>query len=720
METLGFIMAQPDNVTQIKHWMKEGRNPLRLIGLSGSAQAYFLSRLLSNDQKPCLIVLPERKEAERLHKELRFFLSDPDEKIIFGGSRLQTFPPYDLTPLTGLSPQRAVVTNRLNSLYALLSHENPIVVTSLDALAYGILPKKALIGAMDYYEAGEDVDRGQLLEKLEMCGYQRTSLVEEMGDYAVRGGVIDVFSPLYGLPVRLEFWGDRLESIRPFDPLSQRSKGHLKEVTLLPANEIIMGKENIKRARSMGRLPHQAEDGMRFPGQEAWLNHFYNRLDTLFHYLPENGFIIPVDSHRMEPAYRKIEGKFHKDEERFRLEAAQKRVPFPEIDGVLLPFHTITHHLETHQRLEMSELDIEREKDGHRTFRFQGPFQMDEDLELRLAGRGRVSLAPLAEKISEWLESRNRVVLVSRTEQQANRLKEILANYEVETDYSVSAWTQVPGKPGLCICLGRLSKGFSWPDLGLYVISEDEIFGPKRTRSGSKKKTPENALKWSSFSQLKRGDFLVHEDHGIGRYGGLKKMVIQNKINDFICIEYAHSDRLYIPADRISVLQKYTGLNDGHPKMDRLGGRSWNLVKQRAKKSVKQIAKQLIQMYALRKYRKGTAFSLPDHHFREFEATFEHEETPDQSNAIEDVLEDMTSEKPMDRLICGDVGFGKTEVAVRAAFKAVSDGKQVALLVPTTVLAEQHYELSGTAWILMVTKLAYSADLKPKKSRRKS
>ena len=276
--------------------------------------------------------------------------------------------------------------------------------------------------------------------------------------------------------------------------------------------------------------------------------------------------------------------------------------------------------------------------------------------------------------------------------QQANRIGEILENYDVRVDETVQNWSRVSGGAGITVCLGRLSKGFTWPDIGLYIISEDEIFGPKSSSRPRKRRASENVVSWSSFSQLRNGDFVVHEDHGIGRYGGLIKMEVENKANDFVIIEYADRDRLYVPADRLSILQKYAGADEGDPRVDLLGGRSWKVAKQKARKSVKRIAKQLVEIYALRKYRSGFSFSPPDGYFREFEATFAYEETNDQLKAIDDVLEDMSSERPMDRLICGDVGFGKTEVALRAAFKAVSDGKQVAILVPTTVLAEQHYE----------------------------
>ena len=619
-------------------------------------------------------------------------MSDPPLSATDGGMRLHEFLPYDLTPLTGLSPHREVLTRRLQALYALMSNKNPVIITSLEAISFRILPKEAFVRALEYLEVGEELDRAVFLRRLEVIGYQRSSLVEERGDYSVRGGVIDVFAPLHPLPIRLEFWGDRLESIRQFDPNSQRSQNQLNEMVLLPAVEIIMDKENIKRARSMGRLPNQMEDGLAFPGKEAWLNHFYARLDTLFQFLPEDGLIALFDPHRAEPVTQGVEKKFQEDVHRFRKEAGKKGIPFPETEGILFPFHEMVQQYENRQRLEFSELDLDSRNARQKTLHISGHFQPDDDLDIRLGTQGRVSMAPLAEKISKWLDSRARVVLVSRTEQQANRLKEILENYEVTVDRMVQCLAEISKGLGLSVCLGRLSKGFAWPDLGLYVVSEDEIFGPKRARSTRKSKARDPALTWSSFSQLKAGDSVVHEEHGIGRYAGLLKMEIEHKVNDFVVIEYAHNDRLYIPADRISILQKYVGADEKNTKLDQLGGRSWNIAKQKAGRSIKKIAKQLIELYALRKYRKGYEFSPPDHYYREFEATFEYEETPDQIKAIEDVLEDLTSERPMDRLICGDVGFGKTEIAIRAAFKAVSDGKQAALLVPTTVLAEQHYE----------------------------
>ncbi len=676
----------------IKKWVEEGKGRICLSGLAGSARHFFLAEMLMDTERPCLIILPKARDSYRFFRELEFFL--PESYVLKGpGERgLYDFPLYDISPLAGLSPHQRVINRRLQALYALTSERCPIIVTSLEAIIFRIIPKEALIKAIEYLEPGEEVSREDLLSRLETGGYLRTSLVEEAGDYSVRGGVIDIFPPLYSRPVRLEFWGNRLESIRHFDPQTQRSTAHLGEMILLPSNEIIMDKENMERARSMGRLPSQAVEGAGFPGQEAWLSHFYRKPGTVFDYLPSGSLLVLIDPFRIEGERERFTESIIADTEKYRREAEDRGEPFPITDGVLLSPEEMGSSLERYQRIEVSELAVDKNREDDRCLEIRGASGIEDDLEIRLAGKGRVSMAPLAEKISEWLSSSARVILVCRTEQQAGRLKEILDNYGVRVEEVVENWHEAAAGKRLCICLGRLQRGFAWPEIGIYVVSEDEIFGPKRAGAGKEKGRVEAGLDWTSFSQLKVGDLIVHEDHGIGRYGGLIRMEIENKINDFVLVEYAGNDRLYIPADRISILQKYVGADETDPKLDRLGGRSWNLSKQKAKRSVMEIAKQLVEIYALRKYREGFAFSLPDNYYREFEATFEHEETPDQVKAIDDVLTDMESDRPMDRLVCGDVGFGKTEVAVRAAFKAVMDGKQAAMLVPTTVLADQHYE----------------------------
>ena len=676
---------------QIKQAVEQGVKQLRVTGLSGAGRAHVFSRLLPRLEKTCLIVLPTVKEAGRFYKELEFFLpelfasGDPEAR------RLYDFPIYDISPLKGLSPHPDIVARRIQALYALTCVRGSVVVTSTQALLLCLVPKGAVLDALEPVEAGEEVDRERLLKKLETCGYRRTSLVEERGDYAVRGGVVDLFGPLYSNPIRLEFSGDTLESIRHFEPLGQRSLGSLKEFVLLPADEIIMAEDNIRRARSMGRLPAPVKGACSFPGQEAWLNHFYPRLNTLFDYVPQTGLLVLMDPLQIQKESKAFAEKFFRESEKYRAEAEERKRPFPEIEGIAVNPEEMKQAFQRFQEIRCGDLAVEPgRQELSASLHISGGLKVDADLMLKLSGRGKVSLAPLAEKVSAWLDRGARVVLVCRTEQQAGRLREILHNYEVEVNDMAARWGDVPPGKGLFICLGRLGEGFSWPQENLMVVSEDEIFGPKR--SLARTATMEGGIDWTAFSQLKQGDLIVHQDHGIGRFRGLVKMEVAEKVNDFVIIEYAGSDRLYVPAERVSILQKYIGADEKDPKLDQLGGRSWDAAKEKARKSIREIARHLVELYALRKHRKGYAYSRPDPFYREFEAGFEHEETRDQIRAIEDVLDDMEADRPMDRLICGDVGFGKTEVAVRAAFKAVTDGKQVAVLVPTTVLAEQHYD----------------------------
>lgn len=674
---------------QLNKAIEQGHRLVTIKGLDDAARSFFLSRFFEKHKRPCLVLTPDQKEALRLLNQLRFFMSE-DTVDNYSEKRLFHFPSYDISPLSGLSPHQEVITSRLEALYQLVSNPRVVAVSSLDAVTYRIMPKPDFLKSLELLEVGEEFERNELVDYLESSGYSRSSLVEERGDYAVRGSILDVFPPLHPYPVRLEFWADTLESIRYFDPVSQRSLSTLRELVLIPCCEVITTAKHLKRARSMGRLPRYGAEGSRFPGIEAWLNHFYQNPGTLFDYVPADSLVVFIEPHRFASHLESTKKRFEDDIARYHKEASRKGIPFPEAHGLLVPAKEFDSLCSKHQRLHIGSLDASHQTVSGFVLSTQPVRPVDYQLDLVVEGKGRISMAPLARQVSQWAASGACVVLVTRTERQAQRLTQILHNYGVEVEQVARSWKQVVFRSGIFICTGRLTRGFAWPEMSLFVITEDEIFGPKRP--APKAKEAPSALRWSSISQLKEGDLIVHEDHGIGRYGGLFKMQVGGKESDFLLINYAENDKLYIPAHRISILQRYVGTDDKLPKLDRLGGRSWNVAKQRAKRSIREIAKQLVDLYAIRMHKKGFAFSPPDTLFKEFEAAFEHEETPDQIKAIEDVIRDMTSERPMDRLICGDVGFGKTEVALRAAFKAVCDGKQVAMLVPTTVLAEQHYD----------------------------
>jgi transcription-repair coupling factor (superfamily II helicase) len=679
------VSEERDKRAIIRNAIKDGIRSIEVVGITGSGLAYLLSQILAELERPCLIVLPNSEEARGFYGDLDFFLPHHGDK------RVCLFPSYDISPLMGLSPPRELIRRRIEALYSLSTSTDRAVVTSLDALLMRILPKEMLLKSVDYLAINEEIDRDELIRKLLTLGYFRTSLVEERGDFSVRGGVIDLYPPLYDSPIRVELWGDMVESIRLFDPVSQRSKADLKELTILPANEIILSPSNIKRARSTGRLPIGLEIGASFPGQEAWLQHFYADLDTIFHYLPKEGYICIVRSDNFAAAAKSTMEKLTEEAARFQNEALEKGKLFPQTDWLFIGMKELREALDGYPRIDFFDLQVTTglRKAGLVVDAKEslGPGIVYDHREM---GHQKVSIAPLAAQVKTWIEEGNLIILICRTEQQASRLREILLNYDLVVHEIVTDWSGIKGKRGLYICLGHLSQGFRFLDSALIIITEDEVFGEKKGREGRRKREGVQAIPWTGLSQLQVGDLVVHQDHGIGRYGGLSKMEIGSRVRDFVIIDYADNDRLYIPADRINSIQKYIGLDDENPQLDRLGGRSWMLTKKRAKRSIEEIAKDLVKLYAMRKLLKGFAFSKPDNYYREFEASFDYEETADQIKAIDDVLTDMELERPMDRLICGDVGFGKTEVAIRASFKAVMDGKQVALLVPTTVLAEQH------------------------------
>ena len=669
----------------IKSKLCGSEKKLNITGLTGSARAYTIANILadSSEASPFLIMLPDAIEVEKFANDLRFFLSRNIDKHF----EILEFPPWDISPMSRLSPHPLIIGKRIQSLYSILSHKNAVIVSSADAISYKTIPKSAFIDYLEYLEVNEEVGRDKLIEKLEAGGYSRCSMVEEIGDYAVRGGVIDVFCCLHSFPIRLEFWGDHMESIRTFDPLSQRSIETMTDTVIPPASELIQNRINLIRARSMGRLP-TGGSGANFPGKEAWFNHFYENLDSPLDYFPEQATVILFDPHRIDKKIESTAKAFFHNEEKFREEASERGLPFPDTKNLLIPKEELICRLELLRQITFS--DIVFEEKGT-TISFEGQEYLHADLQIKLAGKGRVSLAPLVKHVVEWEKSGGKIVFLNRTEAQAVRMTEFLENYDIKlSGPTIQDWKSLPLSSGIFSCIGKLTKGFIWPDENLYIFTEEELFG--RSSRITHENKANRRFSWSALSQLQEGDFIVHEEHGIGRYGGLKKMEIQEKTNDFAIIEYARNDRLYVPADRISILQKYAGSDDVPPKLDSLGSKAWFMAKQKVKSSIKQIARQLVELYAVRKFRKGFAFSLPGQEYSEFEATFEYEETVDQIKAIEDVLKDMTDERPMDRLICGDVGFGKTEIALRASFKAVSDGKQVAVLVPTTVLAEQHYE----------------------------
>jgi transcription-repair coupling factor (superfamily II helicase) len=568
---------------------------VRVAGLAGSARALVTAELLSGSGRPALVVVPGLADAHRWAQDLRFF-----------GALVAEFPEEEPRLWRG-GRQREAEAERALICRRLLAGEPLVVVATPAALALPLAPPAEFRDKTITLSGGDRLDRDLLVEALALAGYERVDTVGEVGQWAARGGIVDIFSPAHTRPARVEFSGDEIESIRLFDPTSQRSTGALEQLVALPVE------------------PSAPRDA------------------RLLTYLSATAPVI-VDAPRL--------------------------LDEPVTDGE----PTLATLIDGRQRIELALVTgTARPRDGE--------LVLDAHAMAGYAGK----FAQLCAEIERWRREGFRVRLVAADPRQGDQLHDILHEHQLEAAVIPS----LDSEDGLAVVVGECSSGFTIPALGLVVLTDHEIFGARR-RSLRRPKYQRGAPV-TAFTDLEVGDFVVHEDHGIGRYLGLKTMSVEGREGDFLLLEYADGNQLFLPIDRLEIISKYLGGDAAAAKLDRLGGAAWQRVKESVRAALREMAEELLKLYAQRALAEGHAFAPDTPWQREFEAAFRFEETPDQLRAIQDVKGDMLSERPMDRLVAGDVGYGKTEVALRAAFKAVADGRQVAVLVPTTVLAHQHW-----------------------------
>ena len=672
----------------------------RVQGLKGGARAYFVSRFLA--QHPCtsLIVLPSAKAAEAFVDDLRFFRHEDENAPLFS-RRIHYLPAWDVVPFEDLSPTAEAVAARIEGLYHLQQTKDPIIVTTAEALLQRVPPRAHFAQRLRYLVEGDDIDIDALAIQLDDWGYRRVPLVEDRGDFSVRGGILDIFPPAHAQPLRIELLGDVIESIREFDPVSQRSLERQAEFLILPVREFdARGRSNRDALRAIEMRAFELEirrqerlqileglsNGLLFPGVEFFLPYFYESLDTLAAYLPADALLWLDSAGEVDAA---LEHAWAEIERRATERAAENRF-FPPLEQLYITPSEWRAASSDRPLIELEPLDLLAAEGDSRHISVHSFLTRDLKIE-RTSKRKDTSFAPVATRVRAWCEEGHSVVLVVGTPQQAERLTRLFATHDVSVARDAATIADALGSPALRphLVLGHLSEGFRIPDERLVVITEADIFGEARQRRRTRAVEITQLLK--NLSELKPDDFVVHIDHGVGRYRGLKHLHVADVEGDFLHLEYAGGDRLYLPVDRINLVQKYVGSDGAAPALDKLGGTSWETVKRKTRESILAMAKELLEIYATREVMERRIFSTPDQYFRGFEAAFPFEETPDQERAIDEVLADMQRPKPMDRLICGDVGFGKTEVALRAAFLSVLDGRQVAVLVPTTVLAQQHF-----------------------------
>lgn len=625
-----------------------------ITGLIGSSTAFTIDALAAETQKPVIVISSGADQSRNIYEDLLFLLGD---------SAVALYPARQILPYDFKAPVGEIIGRRISTLDRLLSNSVKIVVTDIRALLEPAITKKEFETRRVALQKGKEVDLDDLVHRLLGMGFRRSAVVEEVGDFAVRGGLIDFFSPGHDAPVRVELFGDEIESIRHFEVSSQRSMQKLDSVSLLPRRETPITHETLEEY--IAKLPQTDAEYLReryhndpeLPGLE-WLSIAFGLPQgTLTEYFPNDAVVFFDGKDDLAEEVKELIGEA--GEIRSRL--SQHLTSLPEPEAYYRPLSEVQQHIAKHPSI------IRLPFRGARTDVIDFACQPHPALGSRLD--------LLGETLTQFKQLGTHICIATDTEGQRARLGDLLAERvgEYSRDY---------------LEVADLQQGFVCAGASVALLTDHEIFGRYHRRMRKKKFKEGVAI--ADYSSLTRGDYVVHTDYGIARYLGLETIIVDKRHRDCLLLQYAGTDRLFVPIEEFNRVSKYAG-KETAPELTALGGAGWEKLKERTKKAIAEMAEDLISLYAERKSHPGFAFGEDSVWLKQLEASFIYEETPDQQKAILDVKRDLMSTLPMDRLICGDVGYGKTEVAIRAAFKAVENGKQVAVLVPTTVLAQQHY-----------------------------
>jgi transcription-repair coupling factor (superfamily II helicase) len=713
-----------------------GRGALHVAGLRGSAGP-IVAASVARAGKRVVYVTRDLETARRTADDIGFFVrgATDDEAEDTGQGDVLVFAASESSPYADVSPDRRAAMSRMATLFH-LAHGLPwrVLIVPAPALVRKVVPRNVLAKRADRIAAESEIDRDALVRALAEAGYLRVPVVEDPGTFAVRGALLDVWPPSSESPVRVELYGELVLSLKPFDPVEQKTRKDapsLSEIWLPPVREAILNERTSARARS--RITQLAEamdwpttktraliddvtSGRTFFGADAFLPAYYEELQPLLSYIPGDAVIVLDDPPGLTRAVRdEIDRGFE--------DSAQKQSASPSFlpeaffesedavaQAVASRSLVVLHRLEVEGRPEGGLSEFERaphaphapeaEDEGGGVLRLWSLDHEDMGVAVKAAraSKGKnAGLSPLVRRIRHWQENGLRVFVTARAATQAERLVTLLGHQGVQATARLGtfspAWLEEAGREEqVQVVVGPLRRGVVLPADGVVLVTEEEIFGARAHRRRERAKA-ENAARpfLEDLRSLSLGDYVVHGEHGIGRYQGLVHKTVAGVTVDLIAIEYGGGDKLYLPVWRLNQLEKYVGGENLSPKLDKLGGSTFAKTKQRVAREVRKMADELLRLYAERKALVGEALPTIDDDYRAFEATFQFDETSDQARAIDDVNRDLESTRPMDRLVCGDVGFGKTEVAIRAAFRAATAGKQVAILCPTTVLAQQHF-----------------------------
>ena len=718
MENPLLELQEYDNLVQA---LKSGKGPLQVTGTLDSQKVHLMYELGEASAFSWkLVVTYDDTRAKEIYDDLRSFTS-----------RVWLYPAKDLLFYSADIHGNLMARQRIAVLRRLMEDREGVVVTTMDGLMDHLLPLKYLREQSITVESGQVIDLDAWKECLIAMGYERVAQVDGMGQFSIRGGIVDIFPLTEEVPVRIELWDDEVDSIRTFDLESQRSVEQLENITIYPAAEVVLSADQLaagirrlekeektyeKALREqhkpeeahrihtiIGELRSGLDEGWRIGGLDAYIRYFCPDTVSFLEYFPQGESVIFLD----EPARLKEKGETVELEFRESMvHRLEKGYLLPGQTELLYPAAEILARMQKPYAVMLTGLD--QKLPG---MKVNQKFSID----VKNVNSYQNSFEILIKDLTRWKKEGYRVILLSASRTRASRLASDLREYDLRAycpdgregesgnaggEGSGSADTGNPGavntsvrkvRPGeILVTYGNLHRGFEYPLLKFVFITEGDMFGVEKKRK-RRKKTNYQGKAIQSFTELSVGDYVVHEEHGLGIYKGIEKVERDKVIKDYIKIEYGDGGNLYLPATRLESIQKYAGAEAKKPKLNKLGGTEWNKTKTRVRGAVQEIAKDLVKLYAARQEKAGFQYGTDTVWQREFEELFPYDETDDQMDAIDAVKKDMESRRIMDRLICGDVGYGKTEVALRAAFKAVQDSKQVVYLVPTTILAQQHY-----------------------------
>ena len=659
--------------------IKEKISPINLLGLTDVAKIQFLEATKEETKKPICIITYNEIQAKKLMQDISYFTS----KVVY-------FPKKEIVTYDYIAESKDSFYERMEALNRIQNGNVDIIVTTIEACMQEMIPTKDLYSKTMNFQFNKQYHFEEVKENLAKLGYERTDMIEGKGQFSIRGDIVDI-AITNKKGVRIEFWGDEIDSIRYFDISSQRSTEELKEIKIYPANEYLLTDSlekitkkisqeenfnaNDERNEIVSNDIEQIMSGNYLSKMDKYFHYFYKETVSFIEHLPKDTIIFLDEITKIKARAENIK----KDSQVLIKALIEKQKIVPQVLEGLKDFLEIEDILSKKQQVFLEKQDIAFNRPNMYRFTYKELNFYKSSIEL------------LIDKTIESVSNNKKIIILCGNEENSKKVVKILAEKDIPHLY-LDNLNQKLENGRVTISKGILSSGFECYDTDLIVITSEEIFSSdkkrKRTSSSSAFRQGEKVV----FADLKLGDYVVHRTNGIGQFVGVNTIKTGDVTKDYIKIKYRDDDVLYVPTNSLDNVRKYIGAGEAIPQLNKLGTKDWERAKAKVKSNLREVAKNLIELYAKRKNAKGFAFGKDTGWQKQFEDDFPYVETDDQLRCIEEVKQDMEKEEPMDRLLCGDVGYGKTEVAIRAAFKAVMDQKQVAYLVPTTILANQQYE----------------------------